>query len=67
MRNTYISLDMLFAGEDGTIHNIAVRTEPFSEKMIDSGGPTRFVLEVAGGTARRLGIKPGDRMAVPVD
>ena len=67
MRNTYISLDMLFAGANGIIHNIAARTEPFSEKMIDAGGPTRFVLEVAGGTARRLGIKPGDRMLVPVD
>ncbi len=65
MRNTYISLDMLFAGADGVIHSIAARTEPFSEKTINAGKPTRFVLELPGGTARRLGIAPGNRMLVP--
>jgi hypothetical protein len=67
MRNTYISLDMLFAGADGVIHRIAARTEPFSEKAIDAGAPTRYVLELKAGTARRLAIAPGDRMLVAAE
>jgi uncharacterized membrane protein (UPF0127 family) len=34
--------------------------------MIPSGGPVRAVLEVIGGTARKLGIAPGDRVGHPI-
>ena len=60
MKNTFIPLDMLFIREDGTIHRIAERTVPQSETVIPSGGRVRAVLELNGGTAERLGIKPGD-------
>jgi hypothetical protein len=60
MRNTYISLDMLFIRADGVIHHIAQRTEPFSERTISSNGPVRAVLEINGGIAAKLGIAPGD-------
>ena len=63
MRNTYISLDMIFIRGDGTIARIAQNTEPLSERTISSGVPVRAVLEVIGGTARRLGLAPGDRVA----
>ena len=63
MRNTYIPLDMLFINADGTIRRIAENTEPLSEKTIPSGGPVRGVLEVIGGTAKKLGISAGDRVA----
>lgn len=66
MRNTYIPLDMIFIGGDGRIRRIAENTEPLSERIIPSGGPVRGVLEVIGGTARRLGIAPGDRVAHPI-
>ena len=66
MRNTYISLDMLFIRADGRILRIAENTEPISERIITSGGPVRAVLEVIGGTARKLGIAPGDRVAHPI-
>jgi uncharacterized membrane protein (UPF0127 family) len=66
MRNTYIPLDMLFINGDGTIRRIAENTEPLSEKTIASGGPVRGVLEVIGGTARKLGIAPGDKVAHPL-
>lgn len=65
MRNTYIPLDMIFAGANGTIINIARRTTPHSEEIISSGGPVRYVLEVPGGTASRLGIVPGDKLSPP--
>lgn len=66
MRNTYIPLDMLFINSDGTIRRIAENTEPLSEKTIPSGGPVRGVLEVIGGTANKLGIKAGDKVAHPL-
>jgi uncharacterized membrane protein (UPF0127 family) len=66
MRNTYIPLDMLFINADGTIRRIAENTEPLSEKTIPSGGPVRGVLEVIGGTAKKLGIAAGDKVAHPL-
>jgi len=66
MKNTYIPLDMIFITRDGQIHRIAENTEPLSERIIPSGGPVRAVLEVIGGTARKLGIAPGDRVAHPM-
>ena len=66
MQNTYIPLDMLFIRGDGTILRITENTEPLSTRMIPSGGPVRGVLEVIGGTARKFGIAPGDRVAHPI-
>ena len=66
MENTYISLDIMFIRGDGTILRIAENTEPLSTRMIPSGGPVRGVLEVIGGTARKFGIAPGDRVAHPI-
>jgi uncharacterized membrane protein (UPF0127 family) len=66
MKNTYISLDMIFIRADGTILRIAENTEPLSERQVPSGGPVRAVLEVIAGTAKKLGIAPGDRVAHPI-
>lgn len=60
MKNTYIPLDMLFVRADGGITHIAEWTEPHSLKTISSREPVTFVIEVAGGSAARLGIAPGD-------
>jgi hypothetical protein len=62
MKNTLIPLDMFFIGEDGRIVGIAERTIPQSLDIISSPGPIRAVLEMNGGAASHLGIKPGDRM-----
>ena len=61
MKNTLIPLDMLFIDRGGRIVNIAHSAKPLSEEVIMSGPPVRAVLEVAGGTAHRLGIEPGDQ------
>jgi uncharacterized membrane protein (UPF0127 family) len=66
MKNTYVSLDMIFIRADGTIVRIAENTVPLSEALVPSGGPVRAVLEVVAGTARKLGIAPGDRVAHPI-
>jgi uncharacterized protein len=63
MHNTYISLDMIFIRGDGRILRIEENTEPLSDRLIPSGGPVRAVLEVIAGTARALGITPGDRVS----
>jgi len=62
MKNTYISLDMIFADARGGIIRIARNTEPFSTDIIAAGGLAKVVLEVPAGTARRLKLKPGDRL-----
>jgi uncharacterized membrane protein (UPF0127 family) len=66
MRNTYIPLDMVFLKADGTVHRIAARTEPLSEKIISSQGEVSAVLELAGGAAERLGLRPGDKVRHPL-
>jgi uncharacterized membrane protein (UPF0127 family) len=66
MKNTYIPLDMIFIRSDGRIMRIAENTEPLSERIVPSNGAVRAVLEVIGGTARKLGIAPGDRVAHPI-
>jgi uncharacterized protein len=62
MENTYIPLDMIFIRRDGRIWRIAENTEPLSRAIISSEGPVLAVLEVIGGTAKKLGIAPGDRV-----
>jgi uncharacterized protein len=66
MKNTYISLDMIFIRADGRILRIAENTEPLSTKIISSGGLAKGVLEVIAGTAQKYGIRPGDRVAHPL-
>src|SRR5262249_29729412 len=62
MKNTFIPLDMLFIRADGRIANIAEWTTPRSLDEIASKGPVKAVLELNGGTAARLGLKPGDQV-----
>jgi uncharacterized protein len=66
MENTYIPLDMIFIRSDGSIARVAENTEPMSRRIVSSGGPVRAVLEVIAGTARKLGIAAGDRVAHPM-
>jgi uncharacterized membrane protein (UPF0127 family) len=65
MKNTPLSLDMIFIKADGTASRIEKRTTPFSEDLIPGGAPVRYVLELVGGGADRIGLEPGDRFAIP--
>lgn len=62
MKNTYVSLDMLFVAADGKITHVVANTEPMSEKTISSGSTVLAVVELPAGTAARLKIAPGARV-----
>jgi hypothetical protein len=64
MENTMIPLDMIFIRADGTIARI-VTAEPLSRELVPSGEPVSAVLEIGGGRAAQLGIKPGDEVSWP--
>jgi uncharacterized protein len=67
MKNTYISLDMIFIRGDGRILQIAENTVPLSEELVPPKPVNaRAVLEVIAGTAKKLGIAPGDRVIHPI-
>lgn len=59
MKNTYISLDMVFIGGDGTVVRVARRTEPHSEDIVSSQGPALGVLELKAGAADHYAIVAG--------
>lgn len=60
MKNTYISLDMVFIRPDGTVAYVAENTVPKSLDVIGVHEPVQGVLELAAGTAKRIGLRPGD-------
>jgi uncharacterized membrane protein (UPF0127 family) len=65
MKNTFIPLDMLFLDPGGRIVDIHERAVPQSTDIISTRAPARYVIELNGGTAERLGIKIGDRVISP--
>ena len=66
MKNTLIPLDMIFVRADGIIAGIKQDAKPESLDIIPSPEPVADVIEVAGGTARALGVHVGDYVAVPI-
>lgn len=65
MKNTRIPLDIIFIRADGTVIRVAEKTTPYSLAPIESGEPAAAVLELVGGRAGALGLKPGDRIVWP--
>jgi uncharacterized membrane protein (UPF0127 family) len=62
MQNTYIPLDMVFIAADGTVKHIHENAKPLDPTSIPSRYEVRFVLEIPGGRAAEIGLKPGDRL-----
>jgi len=65
MKNTVLSLDLIFIDPAGQVLNIAANARPYSLDPIVSRGRAIAVLEVVGGTARTIGLKPGDTITLP--
>jgi uncharacterized membrane protein (UPF0127 family) len=66
MKNTLIPLDMVFIAGDGTVKHVHANAVPLSTEAIPSRYPVRAVLEINGGSAALLGIKPGDKVRHPI-
>ncbi len=62
MKNTYISLDMLFIDAKGTVVHIQRNVQPLSDDIITSKFPVAAVFEINGGYARNLGLFEGDKV-----
>ncbi|MEM7509183.1 MAG: DUF192 domain-containing protein, partial [Pseudomonadota bacterium] len=65
MRNTMISLDLLFIDDTGKVLNVEADAVPYSERALRSDGEVRAVLEINGGLAEELGIGAGAQAIHP--
>jgi uncharacterized membrane protein (UPF0127 family) len=65
MKNTYLSLDMLFVDETGRVLGIARNTTPLSTAIVSSPGEVAGVLEILAGESARRGIEVGDKLLHP--
>ena len=65
MKNTLIPLDIIFITPDGRIDRIAENAKPLSLDSVATTTHVNAVLEIAGGRARQLGMKPGDLVRHP--
>ena len=59
MKNTVLSLDLVFIGPDHKVINIAANAVPYSEDSILSDAPAIATLELNAGRAAALNIVPG--------
>ena len=60
MRNTQISLDIIYVNEEKRIVSIQKNAVPYSEQNLPSFGNAQYVVEVNGGYCDKNGIKAGD-------
>jgi uncharacterized membrane protein (UPF0127 family) len=65
MKDTYLSLDLIFIDADGVVVNVARNMMAHSLEPIVSTAPAKAVLEILAGSADRLGLQPGDRIRHP--
>jgi uncharacterized membrane protein (UPF0127 family) len=65
MRNTCISLDMLFVDDDGVIVGILENVPTLNLDSRGVGCPSSYVLEMNAGWSRRHGVRPGQKLVLP--
>lgn len=67
MRNTYVSLDIIYINEAMEVVSIQKNAEPLNDRSLPSEGPASLVLEVAGGFSDANGIGKGTKVAYSRD
>lgn len=60
MKNTYISLDIIFISANKKIVGVIENTTPLSKKLIKIKKPSQYVLEVKAGVVKKAKLKIGD-------
>ena len=65
MKNTPISLDILFFDANGQLISMIENAKPHSLAHLKSTGPAQYVLEIGGGEAARIGFGTGTRLQLP--
>ncbi len=56
MKDTPVTLDIIFVGSDGCVVHIAESTPPMSDQRVTSGEPIKYVVEVGAGFSKRFKI-----------
>ena len=72
MKNTWVSLDIVFIGADKRVTRLHERVRASTTRMTDAevarvGGPAQFVLELPAGSSRRYKLKEGRRLDFKAD
>lgn len=62
MKNTYVSLDIVYINSNFEIVSIQKNAEPLNTQSLPSEGPALYVLEVIGGFSDTHGIGKGDKI-----
>jgi uncharacterized protein len=62
MKNTVLSLDIMFVNENKEIVKIHKNTKPFSEESLPSLKKAMYVVEVNAGYSEKHGISEGDKI-----
>jgi uncharacterized protein len=65
MENTLIPLDMIFADPTGRVQHVHENAVPLDRTPIPGGENIKYVLEINGGLARRMGITAGSVIRHP--
>lgn len=63
MKNTYVSLDIIYINDAMEVVSIQKNAEPLNERSLPSEGPASYILEVIGGYSDEHGIKKGTKIS----
>ncbi len=67
MKNTLVPLDMIFVASDAHVVGIVANAKPLSEEGRGVGKPSKYVIELLGGSAKKAGINEGSKVELPPD
>jgi len=63
MKNTLISLDIIYLDEAKKVVSIQKNAKPMDETSLPSTAPAKYVLEINGGLSNQLNIVEGDSIS----
>ena len=64
MKNTELSLDIIFISEENIIVDLLKEVKPLSEKIYTSKMVAKYILEINSGLIDKLGVNIGDEVYI---